>query len=219
MATTKTGTTEKEIGNDEKETGSNKNHSSSLSNSISDDIEKNFGTIEQTPRVPETAEETNFESGFATNGMPKGWTTMRNLKKRDMSAKSEPARSRADSNEGLAKSQTNATAQSVEAGTIDYMEDLTELNSGDDLLAEEHAGERHGGGARIRGTDGAADERFGSGSAEGHEGAREFKVYKRRWFGLVQLVLLNIIVSWDVSVLPCGSFLFRQDCLFLDLFR
>jgi FLVCR family MFS transporter 7 len=28
-----------------------------------------------------------------------------------------------------------------------------------------------------------------------------YKVYKRRWFGLVQLVLLNIIVSWDVSSL------------------
>lgn len=26
-----------------------------------------------------------------------------------------------------------------------------------------------------------------------------FKVYKRRFFGLGQLVLLNIIVSWDVS--------------------
>jgi len=26
-----------------------------------------------------------------------------------------------------------------------------------------------------------------------------YKVYKRRWFGLVQLVLLNIVVSWDVS--------------------
>lgn len=26
-----------------------------------------------------------------------------------------------------------------------------------------------------------------------------FKVYKRRWFGLVQLTLLNIVVSWDVS--------------------
>lgn len=26
-----------------------------------------------------------------------------------------------------------------------------------------------------------------------------FKVYKRRWFGLAQLVLLNIVVSWDVS--------------------
>lgn len=28
-----------------------------------------------------------------------------------------------------------------------------------------------------------------------------FKVYKRRWFGLAQLVLLNIVVSWDVSSL------------------
>lgn len=27
----------------------------------------------------------------------------------------------------------------------------------------------------------------------------EYKVYKRRWFGLTQLILLNIIVSWDVS--------------------
>ena len=27
-----------------------------------------------------------------------------------------------------------------------------------------------------------------------------FKVYKRRWFGLLQLTLLNIIVSWDVSI-------------------
>lgn len=28
----------------------------------------------------------------------------------------------------------------------------------------------------------------------------EYKVYKRRWFGLMQLVLLNIVVSWDVSL-------------------
>lgn len=26
-----------------------------------------------------------------------------------------------------------------------------------------------------------------------------YRVYKRRWFGLIQLVLLNIVVSWDVS--------------------
>lgn len=26
-----------------------------------------------------------------------------------------------------------------------------------------------------------------------------YKVYKRRFFGLLQLVLLNIIISWDVS--------------------
>lgn len=32
-------------------------------------------------------------------------------------------------------------------------------------------------------------------SESSHE---EYRVYKRRWFGLVQLILLNIIVSWDV---------------------
>lgn len=32
------------------------------------------------------------------------------------------------------------------------------------------------------------------------DGTVEFyKVYKRRWFGLAQLTLLNIVVSWDVS--------------------
>jgi len=36
-------------------------------------------------------------------------------------------------------------------------------------------------------------------SAEGGAEVHEYKVYKRRWFGLVQLTLLNIIVSWDVS--------------------
>jgi hypothetical protein len=30
---------------------------------------------------------------------------------------------------------------------------------------------------------------------------QQYRVYKRRWFGLLQLVLLNIIVSWDVSTL------------------
>ena len=28
-----------------------------------------------------------------------------------------------------------------------------------------------------------------------------YRVYKRRWFGLVQLALLNIVVSWDVSAM------------------
>jgi hypothetical protein len=39
-----------------------------------------------------------------------------------------------------------------------------------------------------------------SSHAAPNDEAREvYKVYRRRWFGLVQLVLLNIIVSWDVS--------------------
>lgn len=29
----------------------------------------------------------------------------------------------------------------------------------------------------------------------------EYRVYKRRWLGLVQLTLMNIVVSWDVSPL------------------
>lgn len=41
----------------------------------------------------------------------------------------------------------------------------------------------------------------GGGEGEGEGGRVVYKVYKRRWFGLVQLVLLNIIVSWDVRLL------------------
>lgn len=33
---------------------------------------------------------------------------------------------------------------------------------------------------------------------EANGGQTLYKVYKRRWFGLTQLVLLNIVVSWDV---------------------
>ena len=29
----------------------------------------------------------------------------------------------------------------------------------------------------------------------------EYRTYKRRWFGFVQLTLLNIIVSWDVCLI------------------
>lgn len=33
----------------------------------------------------------------------------------------------------------------------------------------------------------------------GDRAAVVYKVYKRRWFGLAQITLLNIIASWDVS--------------------
>lgn len=36
--------------------------------------------------------------------------------------------------------------------------------------------------------------------------ATEYRTYKRRWFGLAQLTLLNVIVSWDVSVFSCCLF-------------
>lgn len=33
-----------------------------------------------------------------------------------------------------------------------------------------------------------------------------YKVYKRRFFGLFQLVLLNIVISWDVRFTRCVYF-------------
>ena len=47
-----------------------------------------------------------------------------------------------------------------------------------------------------RGPD--ASEDAGS-VGEGDANSAHYKVYRRRWFGLLQLTLLNIIVSWDVS--------------------
>ena len=32
-------------------------------------------------------------------------------------------------------------------------------------------------------------------------GRIEYRVYRIRWFGLAQLILLNIVVSWDVSAI------------------
>lgn len=44
------------------------------------------------------------------------------------------------------------------------------------------------------------DDRSSGDEAIGDGTFQFYKVYKRRWFGLVQLTLLNIVVSWDVSV-------------------
>ena len=39
----------------------------------------------------------------------------------------------------------------------------------------------------------------------------EYRTYKRRWFGLIQLTLMNIIVSWDVSLIyGTSSILLRK---------
>ena len=51
-------------------------------------------------------------------------------------------------------------------------------------------------GAVHRGTTDASNER----AEQQTSSSTEYRVYKRRFFGLFQLVLLNIIVSWDVSL-------------------
>jgi hypothetical protein len=47
----------------------------------------------------------------------------------------------------------------------------------------------------------AADSQDGILSPDPFSTVTVYKVYKRRFWGLAQLVLLNIVVSWDVSVL------------------
>jgi hypothetical protein len=47
----------------------------------------------------------------------------------------------------------------------------------------------------------AADSQDGILSPDPLSTVTVYKVYKRRFWGLAQLVLLNIVVSWDVSAL------------------
>jgi hypothetical protein len=41
----------------------------------------------------------------------------------------------------------------------------------------------------------------GGGGGESATQRLEYRVYKRRFFGLAQLVLLNIVINWDVRLL------------------
>lgn len=66
-------------------------------------------------------------------------------------------------------------------------------------------------GANGSATSAQHDAQHGAQHEESRRGGRShrrsyshthFRVYKRRWFGLLQLVLLNIVVSWDVRIHP-----------------
>jgi hypothetical protein len=95
------------------------------------------------------------------------------------------------------------------ASTYMEMSDISRLQSNDSVdksgkrFEDNFANLTHGSssGPRVRATseDGPSQP---SGAA--HHGQTyshsHFKVYKRRWFGLGQLVLLNIVVSWDVCL-------------------
>lgn len=61
-------------------------------------------------------------------------------------------------------------------------------------LRDVDSGSRDDAGVPRGGGNGAADN---NSVLEGT--TTEYRTYKRRWFGLAQLTLLNIVVSWDVS--------------------
>ena len=88
-----------------------------------------------------------------------------------------------------------------------HTDTLREVTSEDGLLPGNEAQGRSAG----SGDGNSAPPHDGSALRDGapaSEGPR-FKVYKRRWFGVVQLVLLNTIVSWDVSA-ECWIFSFSS---------
>jgi MFS transporter, FLVCR family, MFS-domain-containing protein 7 len=95
-------------------------------------------------------------------------------------------------NDELKVTQSNGSGDGP--NRIGEVEALHEVRSDDELLGDD--GRR----SAAQQTGAQGEENNGTQGADG-PGGRVYKVYKRRWFGLVQLVLLNIIVSWDVSSL------------------
>jgi FLVCR family MFS transporter 7 len=91
------------------------------------------------------------------------------------------------------------------------MDDITHTQSSDGMVKNAVRIEEDGDDAEMRVGDASAaahgDEEDGDVRVRRRPWARKrksyshehYRVYKRRWFGLAQLVLLNVVVSWDVS--------------------
>ena len=104
-------------------------------------------------------------------------------------------------------------------GTWVKMDDLTHAQSHDGMLKTAARVERQDvTDAPPESSNSAQGERDGDAGLREGTGRRtifgrkkksysraHFKVYKRRWLGLGQLVLLNIVVSWDVCTLISSS--------------
>lgn len=139
------------------------------------------------PTVSEI-EETSLGSGEMGSGRSRRWFRLRE----ERAGETEKDFSRGSDGNGLGNGAGVATArqgnaESIEMGSVTGQTGSpggpvprTPLGSG---LVKEEEGVQDG----------------GAPAGDNNETTVEYKVYKRRWFGLVQLTLLNIIVSWDVS--------------------
>ncbi|CAG8954250.1 hypothetical protein HYFRA_00005870 [Hymenoscyphus fraxineus] len=144
------------------------------------------------------------------NSHPAGWTIMRPLRMRAMGGKSKKdggattnangeavmrssSEDDADATKDFKTLETTGTGGSRGLGEVEVM---TDMRSDDGLLEDENENERFGVAPtqRANAHEAAVD---GVNERQGQGDTTVYKVYKRRWFGLVQLVLLNIIVSWD----------------------
>ncbi|CAL3969174.1 unnamed protein product [Diplocarpon coronariae] len=166
--------------------------------------------LRKQPPAPasEKASVTTYEKAAHGETLP-SWTIMKPLKMRGMRGKSsESAASRRagqstnehsiNDHDGKSTSDFKITETSATSGSghgrdeIGEVEALRQVRSDDDLLGRDDERDATRRAPVDRGSEDNAED---AGTINGNE--TEFKVYKRRWFGLVQLVLLNIIVSWD----------------------
>lgn len=134
-----------------------------------------------------------------------GWTIMRPLRMRGLKGKGTTAsNSYPSTNPNGIKSFDSKVSNDLKAivtndtgdgpDGIGEIEPLHEVRSDEELLGPEDTQP-----TSQRVTTERGLENSGGHPLEGTSGEHIYKVYKRRWFGLIQLVLLNIIVSWDVS--------------------
>lgn len=117
----------------------------------------------------------NVEINERSETLP-GWTIMKPLRMRGLKGKKDGA---------TKDPKTMSTDSSSDGPNGAGQVDVLDVRSDDGLL--------DGNGATLN-TENTRDM-----EASINGGTVEYKSYKRRWFGLAQLVLLNIVVSWDVS--------------------
>jgi FLVCR family MFS transporter 7 len=161
--------------------------------------------IQDAPNNEKTESTTDDKAG--TDSVPGGFSflrtmKMRTLKNRGSAASAPPNDSNVSNgnasgsgidskhNDELKVTQSNGSGDGLQG--IGEIEPLHEVRSDDELLGDEERG------SAPQEPRTQEDGNNGTEAVDG-TGERVYKVYKRRWFGLVQLVLLNIIVSWDVS--------------------
>lgn len=181
------------IGNNKEESSS---FSSSNNNNDSKEVRKgrdNTANGEKISRNKKVLPSVKEKSADPNGETVPGWTIMRPLKMGRLKGKNAPVASAREvgsagsDSRDLKASTTNDTGATLSgAGEIEVLSDVRSL---DGLLGNESPSD-------------ATNTHHNHNSIEEVERTNEgqkYRAYKRRWFGLIQLVLLNIVVSWDVS--------------------
>lgn len=147
------------------------------------------GKAERLQSVVTTSEESQSSNGQ----LPTGWIGMR-MKPVARGEASNSGSSRDGGYRSSASEEAVEVSRSMDSASDDA---LYEVRSEDELLPTkgEPFESRNGVVQRTRSLNEGGEARDAS--------PMMYKLYKRRWFGLIQLTLLNIIVSWNVCLTFC----------------